>query len=467
MLFSLVFLATTVLGAIPGLADRTDLTEHTLVQCRAVKYTNASAAPAEVTATVKHTTTPLTVLIFRYSRIGDFDGIPRMEAYASGAPGGSGMVHDGKFAVTLKPEAAAQSYYNGRLDETVTLAVAESGIYCAYVAGDSDTARFAVALASRNSHGFLDYPTYVVGRHQWWFVAIGTALAAYMLHYVVRSQVGREFNMSSVSLVTHGLVFFLLVPSVVVAAVVWACAAVANRVAWLSSADAVPMAVALCLLHAFEAFVSYAVLMFAMGYGVIFGPRDTPHYRQMPSSLAARARWMLVGDVGTYALRVALGTLGLEFGRWRGLETAQVALAVVSATWPMVWLVMQLKHYFGTKHTIAAFPPAADPATNDALLRAFRRSVLVIFVIPLLGGLAMAAILVRRIAQSTPGDPGSLPNEAATVHSAEEMMFNSLYVLALLWSNRLTFYAIVVAMFALWTRHNYGIKREGPSSEVI
>lgn len=469
MLLSVVLLATTVLAAIPGLEDRAHLTENSLVLCRAVKFSNESGGAAEVTATVEHATAPLTILIFRYSRIGDFEGIPRMEAYALGAPGGSGMVQDGKFAVALKPGAAAQSYYNGRLDEVVTMAVEESGIYCAYVAGDSDAARFAVALALRSSHGFLDYPLYVVGSHQWWFVAISAALAAYMLHYVVRNQVGRGLDMNSVLLVTHALVFYLLLPSVALAAVVWACAAVANRVAWLSLADAVPIAVALCLSHAFEAVVSYAVLMFAMGYGVIYGPRETPHYRQMPLSLAARARWMLVGDVGTYALLAALGTLGLEFGRWRGLEAARAALEVARAVWPMVWLVMQLKHYFGTKHTIAAFPPAADPAANDALLRAFRWLVLVIFVIPLLGGSAVVAILLRRLAHSTPGDPGLLPYEAATVYSIEETMFNPSYPLALLWSAKLTFYAIVVAMFALWTRHNYGIKPEEPGEphEVI
>lgn len=484
---------SSVLGAqLPGINVFSQISQDDKVTCRAVKYL-PDGNNATITAHLKKISSSdakIPLLIFRYSQIEEFNGIPpwevfnhRQEEFADKIIGSDG----GFLAEPISDDFNAEfgKFQLSDSDEVV-FNVKESGIYCAYAFQPKGVDSFSLRIDARNSYGYLQFPMYILYKQGIYFTILASLLAGGLIHYILRFKVGEDFkNLNSISIISKAMIFYVLSPMILIAILQSLGSLIANHISLVDS-NSLILFVPTWLSLSFAIVIRFFTLLFAMGYGVIYcHEEDSAKYRKIPVTLWKRATTFFAVDFLSFAAYCLLTKLtnNTLFGMDENMfdpsssnssNIVSVLLMVfqlITSVFPLIWFIFSMIHYFRTKTSITKFPVTANPEDNSKLLSAFRKSFVLIFVLPLATSLAIGVITGMKFAAASGGsdifpappelsghpDIDRLSMQLYGVKVAEMIYFDSLFITSMAWSSYVNVFLTVAAVFAIWSKNNYGI----------
>lgn len=531
---------TNVHGYIPGhVGNAIELNSKDYgASCSPIKYTPNSKMQASIElhidqlesddrSTLKDLKIP--VLLFRYTDILNFTSIPPIESYFYEY---SYVLNDGtleqqkeffkdvvdfkqsKFKLDLDKNYKLHKdrIYNDYLtidskDEKhmkAVLPVYETGIYCAYVAPpiNSGIKKLSIPVDYQNSYGYLPYIQYTFYTQYKYIVAIGLLLAAYLFHYIIKFKVGKDFkDMNSISIISKAVIFYLLIPIILLTSGDWFIAFIQNNYISSGSHAVVFNFMKMTMTwidYNFGIIFRFLILLFAMGYGVIYYHNDTnQNYREMPGRLMNKAVILLVTNICLFGVRECFEYLGgnTQFSMYGNTASNGTQLInphsnfttifiirqlinFACEIFPLIWFVLSLVHYFKTKKTIAKFPPVSPASegsvdANERIVKSFRQSILILFVLPVFLMSIFLAFIVYHIIHSNEYSL-DIPNTSRedilelvlTFRMLEIQTFDRSTILPALWSAILNVYLTIILLYAIWIRNDNELVMEAYNREI-
>lgn len=514
VLASFVLLVQLAVAANPGTV--LDLKNHGAV-CGYVKYNAKSKKEAAVSLYIKNIAgtdeskfddLKIPTFIFRYLHIANFSNIPPIQKFDNeyrarfdkDAP--KMPIADNKFELKLENGYTSideQKLYNDYVTPEnsdgsdskhvdVIFPVKEDGFYCVYIVPPTDIGltNIQIPVKFSNSYGYLPYLRYVIYSQLKYGIIIALGLAALLFHAILKYRVGDDFkNLNNISLISKAVIFYVLIPRIML----WIFTSISEGLTNLFSPSDSPSRMLSLInlvdrwaIQALNIFESYCLLLFAMGYGVMYYQKGSSrNYRKFPTKLSKLASRLFFGHllVGTISLiynEIAASFDVVAGGDASGAElvdntspkTVSLVLTGISGAFAFVWFALTFVFYFKTKKTIASFAPVTTNAAEDAaianskIIHSFRRSILIIFLIPLILGVAMVIITGYRLSDSfdklgfTPGVE-RVPNSYMFFETEEWLYSNSCMLLLMFWAASGSELLTILGIYLIWIKDNNGL----------
>ena len=539
LIIGVLFNVTKVLGVIPSsVRNAIELNSKDYgASCSPIKYMPNGKIQASIElhidqlesndrSTLKDLKIP--VLLFRYTDILNFTSIPLIEDYFYEY---SYVLNDGtleeqkeffkdavdfkqsKFKLNLNKDYKLHKdrIYNDYLtidskDEKhmkAVLPVYESGIYCAYIAPpiNSGIKKLSIPVNYQNSYGYLPYIHYTYYTQYKYIIAIGLLLAAYLFHYIIKFKVGKDFrNMNSISIISKAVIFYVLVPIILLTIGDWFIASIQNNYISSGSHAVIFRFMNLTMIwinYYFGIIFRFLILLFAMGYGVIYYHNDSnQNYREMPGRLINKAVILLVTNICLFSVGECFayfegsrtqspiygdaGSSGMvsPHSNFTTFYVIRLLINLGCQAFPLIWFVLSLVHYFQTKKTIAKFPPISPASegsidANEKIVKSFRQSILILFVLPVFLLLIVVAFMLYHIIHSNEYVL-DLPNTgreeiidlALLMRVVEIQTFDKSTILPALWGAILNVYLTIILIYAIWIRNDNELVMEAENSEI-
>lgn len=357
-----------------------------------------------------------------------------------------------------------------------------SGIYCAIIAvpENKGISKLDVALQLSNSFGRLDYGSYMVYKQLKYGILIGVTLLAYLIYYILRFKVGSDFQkLNSVSLISKAVIFRIMVPLQALLIARWFFLFVSNHYVpaehrllaffdgLMTWADII-----------FTVYVRFCTLLFAMGYGVIYSLGKGPGaYNRIPYSSLKVAFGLFAANIAAMTVNFLVKSSGnssgkavsapfLDPSRSHAFLIPQI-LEMLTSMFSIVWLVASLTYYFKTQKIISSFPANGNTASEREAVSSntasnFKKSLMVIFVMPILVSTVSFAFLVIGFMRDSFSNL-SLDNDGHRVDPRivasmmETSVLDPLVYKVIVWSSLLEVYGSVAILYFLWIRSNNGL----------
>ncbi|KAI3405252.2 hypothetical protein KGF56_001944 [Candida oxycetoniae] len=433
-------------------------------------------------------------LIFHYYDIVNFTSVPILEVFAQLYPKekknlyGQMLKEDGSF--NLDP---AEGYnvdkskiWSGSIDKEVKFEIPSTGIYCVYIAPPADTdededqaqAQFKIPVVFKNSYGNLSYTYYLIYSLLKFSIPAGLVIFAGLFNYVLRFKIGKDFqNMDSLSVISKAVIFLVLCPLIAVSILQWFVFFLVNNFLETCQKSFIINFLSFVAQFAsmsFHVFVAYMTLLFSMGFGVIYYYNgNSRNYRLFPQqSFRKISGFLFLNIVLLFVLLVMNSFIGSKNTNYLiGIGDSTVNnknsfvgfITLLAGLFSLVWVILPMVFYFKTKKTIATFPPAPDAESTDKVVSAFRKSFLVIYVLPILTAILAGAIVGVLSAQYMLNMPQFPPNtERALVYASAQAMWiieNSLksVMLPLFTTSLFYSFGFIIILFFIWIKDNNGL----------
>ena len=443
-------------------------------------------------------------LIFHYRDLLNFTNVPTMGSYFSKYEGSDSrqklyeqVLEDGEFKLALNEgfELDQDKIWKGKVEKkakrdddssesgVLIELIPKSGVYCMYIAPPPNT---SVHLAVKQSHGYLPYINYLMYSQNKIAILIAIGLFAYLLHYTIQFKIGPNFsNLNSLSLISRAMVFYVLPPFILLWFIDLISGFVKNHVAENNNYFFHLMDFSTVWLNqVISVMLQLFILLFSMGYGVIYCLRESQNYLNIPRNSQYIASALFFGNI----VAISLWLLQLLFSRTRdpfsvldngivsrlNFENKLIVFNLFVSIFPLLWFITSMVFYFKTKKTLAKFPPVSSleenaVVKNNQTVTSFRRSILVIFVLPVfisfLGiGIGIYKMLNSDMSSLTdliPQTPQS-PSKQAMLESVlmvaqMEMTLLTGFLVWAVWTNYLNLFLTIGLIFAIWIKTNAGI----------
>ena len=428
----------------------------------------------------------LPTLIFHYTDLLNFTNLPNVEKYFDDYAKhqiSDSLFDDDKSKFNLKVASDFQiddaKLYNGYIDtnKNVEYIVYDTGIYCVYI-GKLEDKKIDIPVVFKNSYGNLTYIEYTIYSQMKYFIVLAIILFIYLLNYILKFKVGKDFkDLDSVSVISKAVIFLVLFPFILVNSYMWIGSFLENNF-FDTSKDSMLMNLAKqgaqFLSIAFNTYTICILLLFSMGYGVIYYHNGNSHrYRLFPHQTFVR----IVGFFVTNLVVIYIYLLLLNGSKsdtpfltgFDQLEPPSSGSAVLNlfagltGLFSITWFILIVYFYFKTKKTISHFPPNPnDEDSTQRVVLAFKRSILIILILPIIvmfiAGLITASRVVRGIADSLPDYPsGDTVNFDSVIRMLALEKSMEVAVLPLLISNWIYFFSAVIGLFFIWIKDNNGL----------
>ncbi|KAI5952389.1 hypothetical protein KGF54_003256 [Candida jiufengensis] len=446
-------------------------------------------------------------LIFHYPDIVNFTAIPTLEEFAQLYPNEKKVLYKTMLTDDHKFNVNAESGYNvdktkfweGELSSKndVVFKISQSGIYCVYIAPilENDQKEklgavdFKVPIVFKNYYGNLSYPMYLIYSTIKYVVVISIIMFIVLFNYILRFKIGENFqNLNSISVISKGILFLILAPFIcldIFQGFVFWCI---NNFLETDSKSFIMSTLFFInetIDSIYSSFRNYVVLLFAMGFGVIYYYNgNSNNYRLFPQeSFRKITAFLFINIIALivnnilnylflsqdYQIVGLFSTMGSPASTTSGFDTndnnnnfLMLSNTIVSL-FQLCWFVLSVIFYFKTKKTIATFPSASDPDSNQKVVSAFRKSFFVIMVLPIItaiiGGL-ISGILTLRSFSNVPDFPQN-SNRDLVYQSALMiiMLENSLgkFIMPIVYSTLFYYFTLILSIFFIWIKDNNGL----------
>lgn len=453
------------------------------------------------------------VLIFRYLHAANFTDLVPLDEYVrkyrtrldkSKTPDPL-PVADGKFKLSLATgyeKIDKEKIWNDYLttiskdgsDEShvdIKLPIVESGYYCVYVAPPTDRglSKIEIPVKFYNSYGNLSYLRYIIYSQLKYAIILGLVLAAFLIYSILKYKVGKDFsNLNNVSLISKGVIFYILLPYVGILILKLIVEGACNHYAPTDEPsfflDFFRLGLSWCE-DAFQVFLEYILLIFVMGFGVIYFHKGTSrNYRKFPTyltklSIRLLAITLLILTITkllehyTHTFTIVINDDGLndQINTLTGIQSKSRLFyhifSVISSFLSVAWFILTIIYYFKTKKTINSFPPidSSSEGSSDAnsrIIKSFKRSILIIFFIPFTLGVFFVIFSLIRLFKSFNGagyTSGSdrIQNTFIFFEAQEMIVFNKKVMVPMSWLGFSNVFLTVLAIYAIWIKDNNGL----------
>ncbi|CAK9439546.1 uncharacterized protein LODBEIA_P36460 [Lodderomyces beijingensis] len=426
-------------------------------------------------------------LIFYYPDIVNFTSVPIVEEFSRLCPKDKEVLFkkilnqdDGTFILDAADgyDVDKSKLWSGIVDKDVKFQVDHSGFYCVYVAPPvEDKDPFEIPIVFKNYYGNLSYPFYLIYAQSKFTIAVAIIVFASLFNYILKFKVGDNFqHLDSISVISKAVIFLVLAPFTLLSMYQWFVLFLINN--FLETCQRSRIISFLLLLSqfgetTFTTFLKYAVLLFSMGFGVIYYHSGNSHnYRQFPRDSFFKVTAFFVATlVVQFASHVRLansasdtpiiGYHGQTLLNQYGTLTA--FLLGLAGLLSMAWFILSMIFYFKTKKTIAAFPPASDADSTEKVVSAFRKSFVVIYILPIVtsifGGI-VAGVMTAQSFKNMPDYPTRTERDPVYQSALGMWMLEksmAKFMIPVLWSTWFYFFSLIISLFFLWIKDNNGL----------
>ncbi|KAI5965250.1 uncharacterized protein KGF55_001470 [Candida pseudojiufengensis] len=445
-------------------------------------------------------------LIFHYPDIVNFTSIPTLEEYTTLYPKDKESLYkkmltdDDKFDLTAESgfEVDKSKIYEGDLTTTtedIIYQIPQSGIYCVYIApifknkqDEKLSLNFKVPIVFKNYYGNLAYPIYLVYSQLKYTIVVSIIMFIVLFNYILRFKIGENFkNLNSISVISKGVLFLILAPFIVIC--------IYNGfVFWLINSfletDEKSFIITVLLFISetaefiYSNFRSYIVLLFSMGFGVIYYYNgNSQNYRLFPQDSFRKITALLFFNIGlvifTNLLNYLFPTTKNEiFGMFANVGSSSTTLPfngkdkktnfmlllnTLVSLFQLCWFILSIVFYFKTKKTIATFPSSSDFDSNAKVTSAFNKSFFVIMILPIITAIVGASISGYFAVQNFDKFPDfpQNTNREPVYQSAITVMIleNALgkFIMPLVYSGLFYFFCLILSIFFIWIKDNNGL----------
>lgn len=430
--------------------------------------------------------------IFHYIDLLNFTNIPRVEKYYQDYPNNdlpNDLFLDDKFNIipNKKSQFDSAKIYNGYIDSTkdVEFIVPQSGIYCVYIGelnDDNNKKDVEVPVDFKNSYGNLDYPSYMFYWQLKYTIFFSIVLFGYLFNYILRFKIGEDFkNLDSISVISKAIIFWVLIPHIMLNIYYWILLAFKNN--FISSSQNsffVNWATFFSefIVQAYGIYTHGLLLLFSMGYGVIYYHNgDSHHYRMFPQKTFTKILvFLFIYLIITYLYLLLMNHPSEKYPFLAGFGNLSLAddksskwssiFGGLSGLFSLILFILTMYNYFQTKKTIAKFPPSSnDSDSTQKVVSAFRKSILIFLVLPivivLIGAIIGGINMFKKLSDiNLPTPPSSdIPVEdyqSVINFYALENTFGTL-VEPILISSWIYFFTAVISIFFIWIKDNNGL----------
>ncbi|EDK44386.1 hypothetical protein PVL30_003398 [Lodderomyces elongisporus] len=486
-IISFFFLAVaTLVNAAPN--DPTILTPERGVFCSPVQASPKHPNKAYIKLHPEKTSADFKIqgLVFHYPDIINFTSVPILEEFTQLYAKEKTTLYktmlndDGTFNVDAADGYSTdpKKYWTGPIEKDVEITIVHSGIYCVYIAPPADdTDKFDIPIVFKSYYGNLNYATHLMYSQIKWAVLLSIITFATLFNYILKFKVGENFkDLNSISVISKAVIFLVLLPFIAILIFQWLVFFLINN--FLESCQSSFIITGLLFIAQFaslgyNSFISYVVLLFSMGFGVIYYHGGNSHnYRIFPQDSFKKITALLfvnlvvifaavVGEFQSKNSDPLVGTYGQNSFNQQGMIVT--LLMALTSIFSLSWFILSMIFYFKTKKTIATFPPAADADSTDKVVSAFRKSFFIIYVLPIAVGIfgaCVAGALTAKSMKSLPKYPSNTDRElvyqSALAMQALEHGIKKI-ILPMLWSSWLYFFTLIISIFFIWIVDNNGL----------
>lgn len=368
-------------------------------------------------------------------------------------------------------------FYNGFLslngDKTgLKFDVDESGYYCVYIAPPDSVKEVNYSVVSKNSYGYMMFSSYLQYKFGWLTGIILIATNWYLFQHLMKTTGSEYQNLNGLSVISKFLVFYIISPYTLILLGENVLGLVMNNVAkkgfFLSFLAFGYQVVEI----AFQIYVQYLLLMFCMGYGVIYYHRQTKFFRQMPASRSKFATALLFIGVVLFFLIIVTSlfsgkTPSVLYGSVSEDQTGtpNVFDMALNAAAGLVFFVSYVSSVIlgiKTIKVIKEYPPYDANVEdyiekNDQLRKSFRRSLLVIFVLPIYASVVSTAFMIFTAGKSYLEDLKDVNPALIGYYMSDFMIENTSFLYYLVINNFVLGLVILVSLYFIWIKGNHGV----------
>lgn len=354
--------------------------------------------------------------------------------------------------------------------------VEKDGLYCVYIAQPLNVESFEAPITFKQSHGNLPYIIYIMYRQSWFVLVLSILVFAYLFYYILRFKVGKDFtNLNSLSIISKATIFYVTFPFIITTSISLLLNFIYNNWIETSSNNFIFNLLNLgnvWLSLTFGTCCKYFILLFSMGFGTVYYFRgNTKNYRELPTKLHQISFYFFIINLVIISL--------ISFTSYQIDHTHNIMdspFLGVLMLFDLIWVILSIIYYFKTKKLIAKFPPISNTNENSSdlnaeIVKSFRRSILVIFFLPILTtSISMFYYVLRSTdssidfsklpspAQDPDGDVLSILLAESLENGVLNGPINVLYL-----NNALNVLLPVIFIYAIWIRTNTGLIIEDDS----
>lgn len=441
-------------------------------------------------------TLKIPALILRYAHATNFSNMVSIEQFGKEYSAKKDLipVKENKFDLKLadsSDKVDESKIFNGYLTKKdgAHFKVKESGVYCVYIEPPTDVgiSDLTIPIRITNSHGYLEYLKYVPYSQNKYGILIGLALTGFLFHYIVKNKLGENFqNLNEISLISKGVILFALIPFVITLIINTIVSFLSNTFSPSDSPSRLLTFFALgsnYISNIYGNFSNYLLLIFSMGFGVIYYHKGSSrNYRKFPARLNKISLYLLIiSTVLTTAIFFVIllsgnGDLDNAFMATDSNSLVSNVLMPLASAYYLVWFGFTFVYYFKTKKILSKFPPVdpndgSAPEKNSKTISSFRRSILFIFLLPLVSMLVFIGLYAYRLYNFTfaSNDLGMLNPDSSllqysvfSVKTMEMVLFDKLYLIGGQWLGYLNVYFTIIAVYFFWIKDNNGLVIDSP-----
>lgn len=408
------------------------------------------------------------------------------------------LLEDGKFKVQVdsgsefKKGQVVNSYLTSKKDKDhnrLRLKVKQSGYYCVYAAVPDDVESFDIPIIGHSSYGYLNFIEYVYYSQCGLGLLIILVVTGFLFRDLIKS-VGKDFlNLNNISVVSKSAVFYILLPELFIGVLQLIADFILNQVAEKGAFSLYARNFVLWLTGCYAIIVQFLTYLFCLGYGVVYYHKQTKSYRELPRSKMNFAKGLLYANMILFLMQllskvfvkdetsVLTGTDFRDSSRKDVFQGSRDVFFFMLSMFTFVWLVASIIQGVKTLHTIKEFPPYSSNIENygeknQDLRKAFKRSLVLIFLIPIYASLFVLIASIFSTESKLFDQYGYDIDFAKVPYMVNDLMIDSSMGLYLpVWNQFIIGIVVVVGVYFIWVRNNQGLvidQNEDPEySQVV
>lgn len=371
-----------------------------------------------------------------------------------------------KFKVTVEGEPLdSLAYFNGALSKSkpVKFPVPTTDVYCVFtVPHKANIKSVSIAVVYKNSYGYLAFPSYAFLQELKLALVLVFIEAALIFWSIYKSTIQSSSNLSVVS---RTVIFFIFTPffSLILIETVSLGLRNVSEPRRLGGLYFFLKSVIHFARKIFYIYIDYWILLFAMGYGVIYYDKNAPgNHKIFPSRLASFAKILLLSNISIFIVNnLVSALLRTDFAAdvpdafsklnpdvdYSFIYTLHDFCRFLLGIFPAVWFGSVFYHF---KESLAL--------VNSPLKTKFKLSIILTLTFEIISVLLMLIYSYVNSAKS-PAKMGLLRESYVAESKA---CFDTGQLKAIFWSQDANIQLLILVFLLFWVRDNSGLGVKHP-----
>lgn len=356
-------------------------------------------------------------------------------------------------------------YFNGNFSVTnpIKFPVSANDVYCVFILPPRKMGikSLNIPVVFKNSYGYLSYPSHVVLQQSKLAMTILFIEAGLILLAAFKYR-----KTSQLSEISKAVVFYIFVPFFTLNLVEMLSMMIKNRIepTRLDGVYFLIKTVILFLRKLLYIFVDYWIILFAMGYGVVY-LRAPANQKILPSHLQKFANTLLILNLGALVVDDFIDLMfNYDFAsdlpddlsklspyiNHNFLSTAQDVARFLMGIFPIVWFSFVCNYFLATKKTV-----------GNKLNKKFTITIVAAILIEI--GVVLFQVAYALTKEPQRPEPytgkGNWPEIQSRLQAFEDKaIFNSGQQQAIFWVQDVNIQLLILLFYFFWIRDNSGLK---------